>query len=314
VRGRAARTGERDIHLFGCEQADCGGSMSEAIDSERDFVVRPMQPDDVRLAMHWAEQEGWNPGLHDAACFHAADPSGFFIGTLQDEPVGSISAVRYDTGFGFIGLYIVRPEFRGKGFGYRIWQHAIATLAHVNIGLDGVLAQQDNYRKSGFQLAHRNIRFQGIARSTQSMQHLQIKNLADVPPAQWAPYDRQCFPASRDTFLAAWIAQPDSVALASIRDGRVDGYGVLRKCCKGYKVGPLFADSAGIAEALLDALLARCSGDTVMLDVPEPNAAAIALAQRYGMASVFETARMYTKTPPAIALARVFGVTTFELG
>ncbi len=29
------------------------------------------------------------------------------------------------------------------------------------IGLDGVLAQQENYRKSGFQLAYRNIRYCG---------------------------------------------------------------------------------------------------------------------------------------------------------
>jgi hypothetical protein len=32
------------------------------------------------------------------------------------------------------------------------------------------------------------------------------------------------------------------------------------------------------------------------------------------MTSVFETARMYTHEPPAIPLARVFGITTFELG
>jgi ribosomal protein S18 acetylase RimI-like enzyme len=285
--------------------------MSEAIDNGHDFVVRPMQPSEVELAIQWAAQEGWNPGLHDAACFHAADPGGFFIGTLRGEPVGSISAVRYDEHYGFIGLYIVRPEFRGKGFGYRIWQHAMAYLAGRNVGLDGVVAQQDNYRKSGFQLAHRNIRFQGVAQPTQS---IPMTNLAELPFEQLASYDQQCFPASRNRFLSAWIAQPDSVALAAVRDGRIDGYGVLRQCRNGHKVGPLFAGNAGTAEALLNALLARCAGETVALDVPESNAAAIALAQRYGMASVFETARMYTKAAPAIPLARTFGVTTFELG
>ena len=50
------------------------------------------------------------------------------------------------------------------------------------------------------------------------------------------------------------------------------------------------------------------------LDVPEANAAAVALAQRHGMWPVFETARMYTGDAPAIAMERVFGITTFELG
>ncbi|MBI4065419.1 hypothetical protein HY409_03560 [Candidatus Gottesmanbacteria bacterium] len=50
------------------------------------------------------------------------------------------------------------------------------------------------------------------------------------------------------------------------------------------------------------------------LDVPETNKKADALAKRYKMKPMFETARMYTKTPPEVALHRVFGVTTFELG
>ena len=52
----------------------------------------------------------------------------------------------------------------------------------------------------------------------------------------------------------------------------------------------------------------------LFLDVPEPNAAAVALAQAAGMAPVFETARMYTRPPPPVRAERVFGVTSFELG
>ncbi len=41
---------------------------------------------------------------------------------------------------------------------------------------------------------------------------------------------------------------------------------------------------------------------------------ALALAERHAMNVAFETARMYTGSPPALPLARLFGVTTFELG
>jgi ribosomal protein S18 acetylase RimI-like enzyme len=330
--------------------------MNEAADAGKHLIVRPMHAADVQLTIDWAAQEGWNPGLHDARCFRAADPGGFFIGELQGEsrgesrgelrgelsaetrgesreelsgdprgerqrarraePVGSISAVAYGTRFGFIGLYIVRPEFRGRGFGYRIWQHGMRYLGERNIGLDGVVAQQANYAKSGFRLAYRNIRFQGTAPAQPGAprEHNAPIRLTEVPRSLLDAYDRTLFPAPRASFLDAWLAQPDAVALASIAAGRLCGYGVLRTCRAGRKIGPLFADDAPTAQRLFDALLAHCPGETVALDVPEPNAAAIALAERHGMTSVFETARMYTKETPDVELAKVFGVTTFELG
>ncbi|MEX3936256.1 GNAT family N-acetyltransferase [Paraburkholderia phymatum] len=287
--------------------------MDESTDTARDLIVRTMTADEVDRVIEWAAIEGWNPGPHDARCFRAADPNGFFVGVLRGEPVGSISAVAYDARFGFIGLYIVKPEFRGKGLGLRIWQHGIAYLGERNIGLDGVVAQQPNYRKSGFALAYRNIRFQGIAEAGIAGSAALLDAHA-LPLDQLSAYDRRFFPAPRDSFLREWIGQPDAVALADVVDGQMRGFGVLRRCREGRKLGPLFADDAQIAETLFTALVARCPGETVTLDVPEPNPAAVALAVRHGMTSVFETARMYTKEAPDIPLAEVFGVTSFELG
>jgi ribosomal protein S18 acetylase RimI-like enzyme len=287
--------------------------MNEATDAPRDFIVRTMNAEEVNLAIEWAAREGWNPGRHDAHCFRAADPDGFFIGELQGEPVGSISAVAYDAHFGFIGLYIVRPEFRGKGLGLRIWQHGIAYLGKRNVGLDGVVAQQPNYRKSGFELAYRNIRFQGVAEADVT-NHPSLLDAHQLPFDKLASYDQRFFPAPREAFLRVWIDQPDAVALASVSEGHISGYGVLRRCREGRKIGPLFADDPQTAEAMFTALVAHCPGETVALDVPELNTAAIALAERHCLTSVFETARMYTKRAPDIPLARLYGVTSFELG
>jgi Acetyltransferase (GNAT) family. len=285
------------------------------LNASGDFILRTMSADDVALAVEWAAAEGWNPGLHDAECFRAGDPNGFFIGVWRGEPVACISAVAYGEHLGFIGLYIVKPEFRGRGFGMRVWQHGMDYLRNRNVGLDGVIAQQANYRKSGFRLAYRNIRFQGVfqavahdaARST-------ILNASALPFERLFDYDRFCFPAARERFLAVWLGQPDVIALAAVHDGHVAGYGVLRRCRAGCKIGPLFADSDEIASDLFDALVARMPGEVIVLDVPETHPAAVALAERHGMTSVFETARMYTQEPPAIQIERMFGVTSFELG
>jgi predicted N-acetyltransferase YhbS len=82
-------------------------------------------------------------------------------GFLGHEPVGCISVVRYESGFAFLGFYIVRPPFRGRGYGYHLWRAGLQCLEGCKVGLDGVVAQQENYRRSGFMLAHRNIRFGG---------------------------------------------------------------------------------------------------------------------------------------------------------
>ncbi len=45
----------------------------------------------------------------------------------------------------------------------QIWNAALDYLKGRNIGLDGVIAQQENYQKVGFKLAYRNIRYQGVS-------------------------------------------------------------------------------------------------------------------------------------------------------
>ena len=116
-------------------------------------------------AVDWAAGEGWNPGHHDAVAFHACDPKGFVVGLIDGAPVASISVVRYPAGFAFLGFYIVAPAWRGLGHGWQLWQAGMARVADCNIGLDGVVAQQGNYRKSGFHHAWNNVRHEGVPAS-----------------------------------------------------------------------------------------------------------------------------------------------------
>jgi ribosomal protein S18 acetylase RimI-like enzyme len=286
------------------------------------YRIREMKKEEVGLALKWAEIEGWNPGVNDAECFYASDRSGFLTAEFEGRMIGGISAVKYGQDFGFLGLYIVRPEFRGRGCGLRLWNAGVDYLAGRNVGLDGVVAQQENYKKSGFHLAYRNIRYEVKGVETGSRNTLyrsapgtgEIVDLSGVSFAEVAGYDRKFFPAPRDRFLECWINQPGAHALGSLMHGRLAGYSVMRPCHNGFKIGPLFADTIHCAEALLASVCERASGETVFLDVPEANPAAVALAESHGMRKVFETARMYTKFEPEISIERTFGVTTFELG
>jgi len=127
--------------------------------------------------------------------------------------------------------------------------------------------------------------------------------------------DREVFPAPRTAFLHEWCAMPDSAGLAWMQNDRIGGWGVIRRCRNGHKIGPLVADEPAIASALYTGLCNTVpAGDAVYLDVPEPNGAAVALAQANGMSSVFETARRYKGLAPECNLSALYGITTLELG
>ena len=272
---------------------------------------------DLDRTIDWAAVEGWNPGLDDAAAFRAAAPDGFLMGFLGDEPVAAISVVAYGAAFGFLGLYICRPEFRGQGHGWSIWQAGIARLGGRTIGLDGVVAQQANYAKSGFVLAHRNVRYAGPAIAADVTDPRVVTLGAEAPPefvGSIASYDRNVFAAPRDAFIRRWVTPPQRRTAVAVEGGRILGYGTVRPCRQGHKIGPLFADTEAVAERLFVALTANIRGENVSLDVPEVNAAAVALARRHGLNPAFETARMYRGPAPSLALDRIFGITSFELG
>lgn len=280
---------------------------SSPCQADEPFSIRAVRRDEMRLFFEWANREEWNPGQYDSPCFHDADPGGVLVAERHGEPVACISCVRYGDDFGFVGQYIVKPEFRGRGFGLRLWTAGMARLAGCNVGLDGVLDQVANYEKSGFRFSHHHIRYGGTLAGKSPPG---LVRLDTVPLAEVLNYDRLCFPAARAAFLRSWIAQPESAALGVVRDGTLAGFGVARLAVAGYKIGPLFADDAPTAEALLLGL-AKEVGGAVVIDVPDP---AEPLVQKHGLTEVFRCARMYTRGRPAVADHKVFGITSLELG
>ncbi len=275
------------------------------------FQVRQMSRDELALVLQWAVAEGWNPGVNDAEAFFDTDPQGFFIGEVNGEPVGSVSAVTYDEHFGFVGLFMVRPEFRGEGYGDEIWETGMLHLGSRNIGLACRVEQENYYGECRFQLAYRSVRREGIGGGTRPQQ---VVELGSVPMEELTAYDARLFPAPRPQFLESWIRQPGTTALGIVRDGRLSGYGVLRPCHTGHKIGPLFADDRQTADSLFQGLAAAVPSESIFLDTPEPNVAAVELARQHHMSPVAQTAWMYTKGPPAVDMQRVFGMTSRGLG
>ncbi len=274
--------------------------------------TRVLMAEEVRLLVDWAGAEGWNPSSADDDAFRAADPEGFIGCFVDGKLVAGISAVAYSASFGFIGLYICHPDYRGQGFGMRVWQAGMARLAGRTIGLDGVPEQQANYANMGFVKAYETVRWSGPAKTICGGSIF----ATPVKPGQLdeiSAFDARFFPDERRDFLKSWLSAPRK-AFVVAKKSPLDGYAVLRKCAVGYKLGPLFANDFETSVQLL-AACANAAGDSELhIDVPVSQIKFAECLSGCGFSQGFETARMYFGPAPQIDMSGVFAITTLELG
>ena len=180
------------------------------------------------------------------------------------------------------------------------------------MGMDGVFAMQPFYAKGGFEFSHRDLRMEGMGTARAFSEKISQIAAADVDRINI--FDRGYFGYERKTFLQGWLAMKESRALQYVEAGETKGYGVVRKCQKGYKMGPLFADDYDIADQLFRAMSTFAKGESIFLDVPEINENGMKLAKSNNMKECFGCARMYYNQAPQLPYDKIFGVTSFELG
>ncbi len=277
-----------------------------------DYVIRNAEFSEISTFLDYAREEGWNPGVKDSMAFWDADNHGFFIGLLENIPIATISSVKYDDKFSFLGFYIVKSEYRNLGYGIKIWNKALEYAGNTNTGLDGVLAQQKNYERAGFKLAYNNIRYEGINKIVSFSE--KTVNYNDNLFNELNKFDNKHFLSDRKSFLKAWFNNAESVKV-KMHGSKVTGFGVIRKCFNGYKIGPVFSDDEFSAEEIITDLLKSIpDGEKFYLDVPSVNQFPVNICEKRFMKKVFETVRMYNKYIPEIPVNNVFGITTFELG
>jgi GNAT superfamily N-acetyltransferase len=276
-----------------------------------DHARSAAEVDAVHVA--WAVAEGWNPGLHDAAAFFAADPEGWFVGRLDGRPVAAGSAVRYGDAFAFMGFYVVEPAHRGRGYGLALTRARLEHLGERVTGADGVVENLELYRRIGLELAWLNVR-----RVIESPAVIRPADatvpLGAVTTEALVAYDRAgAFPAERRSFLEAWRAMPDAVGRAVVERAELRGWALRRRCRVGWKVGPLVADGPEVAEALFRDVVAGADGP-VTIDVPGVNPHAVALADGFDLPTIFETGRVYRNGVPSLDASKQYGITSLELG
>ena len=274
--------------------------------------IAPMTQAELETALDWAAAEGWNPGLGDAAAFLAADPGGFLMGWVEGAPVACISAVRHSDDFGFLGLYICRPEAGAAGWGGRCGRRRWRSSARAPSGSTGWWRSRTTTAGRGLAWPRRTVRFRGHLQGGAASAGVVAAGAAMLP--ELLALDRAVSGVERPAYLRAgsptrrtgarWCAWATAGSPAWARSGRAG---------RAPRWGRWSPERCGGGGA------ARCAGGLypgaeVSLDVPETNPAATALAARKGLRPVFETARMYRGAAPVQRPEAWFGEATLELG
>ena len=199
------------------------------------YQIRQMSEEDARLSFEWGKLAGWNPGRHDWQAMRDIDPKGCFAGFLDGKMVSSVTAVHYQRKYGFVGMYIVAPEYRQRGYGRAIWKHALNYLTgEVGvecIGLDGVLANEPLYQTWGFRPAYK------IPRYTCVVKGMFKRHCPEIHEGDFADvrnYDARVFMVDRTSFLHDFIFKTEAKTALAYSNGILADFAVERSCSVGY--------------------------------------------------------------------------------
>ncbi len=279
--------------------------------------LRKLDLDGVKTLVEWAKNEGWNPGPLDANVYWSTDPNGFYGYYHKNSLIAGGAIVSYNKEFGFMGLFIVKPEYREIGIGKKLWYQRRNLLVNrlnnnASIGMDGVVDMQSFYKNGGFEIAFKDERYEKLGMEFVINDNISSINNEDLQ--EISTYDKQCFGFLRENFLNLWIKLPENKTFKFVERDKLRGFCIARKVSNGYKVGPLFADNKKVAEELYKACLNSVIGKPLYIDIPMLNKGAIEIVKKYNAKYIFECARMYHGQMPRTDIKKVYGITTFELG
>ena len=292
------------------------------------FSIRLISNNEMLKVTDWARLEGFSPGFDDISIYKNTDKQGVWVGCIDNHPIGCIACVKYNSSYGFIGLFIVRKEFRNRGYGVKLWKHALDYLANVDcIGLEAAPNRLDDYQKWGFKISSITNRWKsdGIQDLPDSNFYKDEKNAFKVVPGnRISPeavliYDSQREPCPRPHFLNDWLKNSSGNVSALVdNNGMCHGFGRIRPCIlqdknQGWRIGPLLADTPPLAELLIRKLVGGIESQ-ILLDCSSLNPYANYLLSSLGFKEISKTYRMYKGFLPPSPMNQVYGLACLELG
>jgi GNAT superfamily N-acetyltransferase len=265
--------------------------------------IRPLTVEDIPGAMELKNALGWNQTPEDWRRFLELSPGGGFKAVVGKRLVATAIAYVFDR-VCWIGMVIVRDDFRHRGVGRRIMGRCLEFSAEKNCSLVVLDATREGvslYSGLGFRPEY----LVGTVRGTVSRQDTRNRNpeglrirridFKDLDPI--VSLEACALGAVREALLVYLVREhPGRGFVCRDTEGRLQGFVLYRRGHHSVQVGPMIARGDEPAGHLLGAVVADlCSFDepaAVVLTVPMNNSGMQRLLRSYRLSADPRLTRM----------------------
>jgi GNAT superfamily N-acetyltransferase len=276
--------------------------------------LRKMQPCDIPHGTDLCRMVNWNQLDADWQRLIDLEPEGVFAAEEDGVLCGTASAVSYGPDMAWIGMILVHPEFRGRGIAAQLMTMCISYLKQKqvrSIKLDATDMGRPVYLKLGFKDEEPVIRYINENQEPAARASEHITEVLDW--SEIAKLDNAAFGADRIALLKNLSVNGPAVQYS--KSGTSDfGFGFARAGFHANFIGPVVATSAPAAREIMQSLLARLSGNPVLMDILPSNKQADELAASCGFKSSRILTRMYLGAAQKGKTDLVFSAAGFEWG
>ncbi|RUW81228.1 GNAT family N-acetyltransferase [Mesorhizobium sp. M2A.F.Ca.ET.067.02.1.1] len=226
-----------------------------------EIAIQAFGPDHIEGAVALSRQENWphrpqdwQMALQLSSGAVALDDQGRVVGTILVTPYGMDCAM--------INMVIVDKSMRGMGLGRRLMEQAFALAEDRPLRLVATADGMPLYQKLGFAPSGTILQHQGNVAALGAADGVKPASANDLPEIK--ALDRDAYGADREALIDA-LAERGQFALIR-RNGAIEAYAAIRPFGRGEVIGPVIADSAEEAKALIGFFAAPRPGAFLRVD------------------------------------------------
>ncbi len=258
-----------------------------------------MSSEDFEFAVRLADTMNWGSGKEDFEFMMRLEPDGCFVLLSNSEKVGMATAISYGQ-VGWLGNVIVSEDYRRKGGGSLLVEHAIRYLTSKDagtIGLYSYLHRIPFYLKHDFRVDSEFITLKGRGFSASTQSHMREADEDDAQ--QIIDLDHLYFGGPRSKLLEPILLDPINSCYVCTADDQMLGFVIAKVYDDVSEIGPLVCKRGYIDTAidLLSTSLNRLKNREVSLCIPERESEILSLLMRHGFREDFHLSRMIRGKP-----------------
>ena len=268
------------------------------------ITISNIDLEDIDELMKLKKEAGWNQTEKDWQVLIKQNPEYCLKGTINNKIIATVTSFNYEKKLAWIGMMIVKKEFRGRGISQLLMKNVLEKLHDFSsVKLDATPEGRYVYKKFEFldEYVIRRMTTDHLNVSGGNKINGIVLPIFEDHIPEILDYDYHIMKFDRSLLLNHLIKTSSEDNYQLIRDNKICGYILSRPGSKKEYIGPLIADSEADAKALLLETLKNKkyqNSNNLLLDVLENKKDYIHFLKSLGFTEQRQFIRMFRKTNP----------------